>query len=245
MASKQLPLNSQRASQGLCSRFAYYSSHILFQIRSKVTSNDILRAWLDLRSDYLAMALELEAPPANADCESCKQSRFEYRCQECFPCPFICGNCCLKNHGSQPFHKIEKWNGKCFIPADLQSLGLVLHLGHRGTPCPASERNAYNLGAPLRIVHGSGICIRQVQYCECQGAPDRAIQLFRHRLFPATFEKPETAFTFSALDYFYLDAMECKTSASSFYAKLKRLASGAFPQDIPVSLFYSNPAEKH
>jgi hypothetical protein len=197
---------------------------------------------LDLRGDYLAAALELEAPPATVGCESCKHSFFEYRCQDCFPCAFICRSCCLKNHRNQPFHKIEKWNGKCFIPADLLSLGLVLHLGHQGNICPAP--NSEKARAALRIIHPSGVHIRHVQYCECKDAPNRAVQLFRHRLFPATFEKPETAFTFSVLDHFYIDAMECKTSASSFFTKLKRLTSNAFPQDVPVSLFSSNANAK-
>jgi hypothetical protein len=183
------------------------------------------------------MALELEAPPSNFNCESCKQFDFEYRCQDCFPQAFTCGNCCLKSHRSLPFHKIEKWNGKCFVSAELRSLGLVLHLGHQGNPCPvsASEGDFEQSRSALRVIHQSGVHFHQVQYCECKEAPSRAIQLFRHRLFPATFERPETAFTFAVLDYFHIDAMECKTSASSFFSKLKRLTCSAFPQEVPVS----------
>ncbi|KAI6137012.1 hypothetical protein F5141DRAFT_1059940 [Pisolithus sp. B1] len=47
-----------------------------------------------------------------------------------------------------------------------------------------------------------------------------------HRLFPASISKPKTAFTFDVLDHFLIDALECKTSAMSFYQKLKRTGNG-------------------
>jgi hypothetical protein len=54
-------------------------------------------------------------------------------------------------------------------------------------------------------------------------------------LFPASHQRPETAFTFDALDHFYIDAMECKTAASSFIKKICRLTNNAFPHTVPVS----------
>ncbi|KAI6015950.1 hypothetical protein EDC04DRAFT_2608628 [Pisolithus marmoratus] len=50
------------------------------------------------------------------------------------------------------------------------------------------------------------------------------------RLFPASISKPKTAFTFDVLDHFLIDALECKTSAMSFYQKLKRFTNNAFPE---------------
>ncbi|KAI6041138.1 hypothetical protein EDC04DRAFT_2601888 [Pisolithus marmoratus] len=52
----------------------------------------------------------------------------------------------------------------------------------------------------------------------------------RQRLFPASISKPKTAFTFSVLDHFLIDALECKTSAMSFYQKLKRFTNNALPE---------------
>jgi hypothetical protein len=54
-------------------------------------------------------------------------------------------------------------------------------------------------------------------------------------LYPASIERPETAFTFSLLDYFQVDAVECKTSANNFYNKLRRLTNSLFPDTVPVS----------
>ncbi|KAI5985315.1 hypothetical protein EDC04DRAFT_2913872 [Pisolithus marmoratus] len=50
------------------------------------------------------------------------------------------------------------------------------------------------------------------------------------RLFLASISKPKTAFTFDVLDHFLIDALECKTSAMSFYQKLKRFTNNAFPE---------------
>ena len=36
-----------------------------------------------------------------------------------------------------PFHRISRWNGKCFTPSTLSNAGLTLNLGHSGTLCPA------------------------------------------------------------------------------------------------------------
>ncbi|KAI5987802.1 hypothetical protein EDC04DRAFT_2873316 [Pisolithus marmoratus] len=49
----------------------------------------------------------------------------------------------------------------------------------------------------------------------------------------ASISKPKTAFTFDVLNHFLVDALECKTSAMSFYQKLKQLTNNAFPDRVP------------
>ncbi|KAI9574133.1 hypothetical protein HD554DRAFT_2010421, partial [Boletus coccyginus] len=44
-----------------------------------------------------------------------------------------------------------------------------------------------------------------------------------------------TAFTFAILDEFLIEALECKTLASSFYQKLYRLTNNPFPDTLPMS----------
>jgi hypothetical protein len=41
------------------------------------------------------------------------------------------------------------------------------------------------------------------------------------------------------LDYFGIDSMECKTSAQSFFQKLKRVTNNAFPDELPVGWSFS------
>jgi len=141
----------------------------------------------------------------------------------------------------------------------LHTEGFILHLGHGGLCCPANvtspatgletaedgERDEIDEvllegweprdTRTLVIIGISGICQLIVSWCCCPGAPDHATQLFQHRLFPASTSRPSTAFTFAVLEYFHIDAVECKTSASNFSNKLRRLTDSSSPQSVPVS----------
>ncbi|KIK24133.1 hypothetical protein PISMIDRAFT_64579, partial [Pisolithus microcarpus 441] len=79
----------------------------------------------------------------------------------------------------------------------------------------------------MTIVHTDGIFSHEVSVCSCPGSDssDWHLDLLRQRLFPASISKPKTAFTFDVLDHFLIDALECKTSAMSFYQKLKRFTN--------------------
>ena len=90
----------------------------------------------------------------------------------------------------------------------------------------------------LVIIDISGVYQLIVSWCCCPGAPNHATQLFQHRLFPASTSRPSTAFTFAVLEYFHVDAVECKTSASNFFNKLCRLTDFSSPQSVPVSKTY-------
>jgi hypothetical protein len=95
------------------------------------------------------------------------------------------------------------------------------------------------VGDRVRVVNTTGIFSRRVRWCECQG-DDGAIvaqdmQLLEHQLYPATSDRPSTVFTFNVLDEFIIDSLECKTSAWTFLAKLRRLTDAVFPLSTPVS----------
>jgi CxC2 like cysteine cluster associated with KDZ transposases len=84
------------------------------------------------------------------------------------------------------------------------------------------------------IPHSSGVFHHCVQFCNCPGSSENHIQLFTHGLFSASIKRPQTAFTFDVLDHFYVDAMECKTAAMSFFQKLRRFTNNAFPNTVPA-----------
>jgi CxC2 like cysteine cluster associated with KDZ transposases len=77
---------------------------------------------------------------------------------------------------------------------------------------------------------------RRIQWCHCSDAPERHIQLLQHGLYPASLHRPKTAFTFQVLQYFWIDAVECKTSAMNFFSKLRRLTNYSMPHRVPVSI---------
>ena len=115
--------------------------------------------------------------------------------------------------------------------------------------CPAAvDQEAFELGfgsskagnndkdgnPVITIVDRSGVHEIGVRWCCCLDAPERDVQLLSAGLFPATFRNPRTAFTFRVLEEFHLDNLECKTTPSQFFSRLKRLTSHEFPNAVPV-----------
>jgi hypothetical protein len=93
------------------------------------------------------------------------------------------------------------------------------------------------------VVDSSGVFHHTIRSCSCQSARSFHAQLLDMRLYPATMSRPETLFTFSVLDYFHIDSLECKTSALNFYNKLRRITNSHFPNDVPVIIIMSSIRE--
>ncbi|KAI6150350.1 hypothetical protein BKA82DRAFT_4328481 [Pisolithus tinctorius] len=79
----------------------------------------------------------------------------------------------------------------------------------------------------------TGVHFIVVNWCGCETAETRYILLLRAKLFPSTFKKPSTAFTFAILDDFLRDNLECGTSGMNYYSKLLQITSSVFPHLIP------------
>ncbi|KAJ7831818.1 hypothetical protein B0H14DRAFT_2592383 [Mycena olivaceomarginata] len=93
------------------------------------------------------------------------------------------------------------------------------------------------VGDRLQFVHTTGLFSRRVRRCSC---PDQDgivtpfdVQLLQGQFYPATAERPSTAFTFGVLDEFAMDALECKTAGMTFLSKLRRLTDPIFPLSTP------------
>ena len=82
----------------------------------------------------------------------------------------------------------------------------------------------------MTLVHVNGVFEHYVKFCKCSDASSEHEQLFIYRLFPSTFD---------ALEYFGIDSMECKTSAQSFFQKLRSVTNNAFPDEVLVCLPFS------
>lgn len=235
---------------------------------------------MEKRAIYLADLIALTACNSTDICRTCKGPDAHWKCMDCIGHPLQCKACCHDSHALLPFHRVEKWTGQFFRPAWLQEVGIIIHLGHNGLPCPrnddenpfedfgdmdidesdgdsdwenevaVNDADGPGLSAftdraemsatatkgttPMCVVDRSGIHPIPVHWCRCPGhlADDR--QLFAMGLFPSTFKRIRTAFTFQVLDDFRIDNLECKTAASAFYQKLKRITSNAFPASVKV-----------
>jgi len=92
-----------------------------------------------------------------------------------------------------------------------------------------------NDGNPIiTVIDRSGVHEIGVSWCRCPEAPERDMQLMMAGLFPATFHNPKTAFTFRVLEDFHLDNLECKTTPSQFFSRLRRFTNDEFPNTVPV-----------
>jgi CxC2 like cysteine cluster associated with KDZ transposases len=120
-------------------------------------------------------------------------------------------------------------------PEDIREDGESKGTRKHGKPRDISK----NVTVTVNIVHTTGVFKHKIRWCHCQSAAKKPVQLFQMRLFSASYSRPETAFTFDVLDHFHIDAMECKTAASSFMKKLCRLTNNAFPRVVPVSAIVS------
>ncbi|KAG1805032.1 uncharacterized protein HD556DRAFT_1328019 [Suillus plorans] len=83
------------------------------------------------------------------------------------------------------------------------------------------------------IVDKFGVHRLEVRCCDCPNAMSPDIQMFRHRFFPASFNRPKTVFTFRVLDDFLLDSLECSISVMNYYSKLRRMTLSMFPHLVP------------
>jgi CxC2 like cysteine cluster associated with KDZ transposases len=86
----------------------------------------------------------------------------------------------------------------------------------------------------ITVIDRSGVHEIGVSWCSCDEAPERDMQLMTVGLFPATFHNPKTVFTFRVLEDFHLDNLECKTTPSQFFSRLRRLTNDEFPYTVPV-----------
>lgn len=214
------------------------------------TAHDHLREWKEThRNVYMPVYLE-HAGRRNIQCQGCQGSEpANLRCIDCFGSHCFCQACILEIHQKLPCHRLEKWNGDCFIGTTLMSEGFLLHLGHGGLACPNMDidksgeeddsacwgKSGYS--HTLTLVGVAGFFLHKVAWCRCLfegGRVTSAMQLFQERLFPATHTRPETAFSFDVLDHFWVDMMECKTSNQAFVRKLGRITNPDFPDDSPV-----------
>ncbi|KAJ8695381.1 hypothetical protein PTI98_007984 [Pleurotus ostreatus] len=152
----------------------------------------------------------------------------EYRCLECFGSVNECLTCCLMRHEHLPFHRIERWNGNCFVKSSLNTMGLRIQLGHESEGCTNPEP------APkvFVVLHVNGVHNLCVDYCNCETREPRRVQLLRAGWYPATVHYPATCATLELLKHFHGLSLCSKVSAHEYYMNLERLTDNS-RVDVP------------
>jgi hypothetical protein len=162
-----------------------------------------------------------------------------FKCMDCFVTSVTCSGCAVKSHTHHPFHRVARWNGQFFQDVSLSQLGLTLHLGHNGHPCP--NGSTVQAGRTFVIVHTNGFHRMAIAFCACRSDKGDAVPQFRQLvtagLFPATLTQPESVFTFDVLDNWHQHALTSKKSAHDYHDALRRLTNPVFLSDVPVRVF--------
>lgn len=112
----------------------------------------------------------------------------------------------------------QRWNGLYFSNETLQNIGLKIQLGHDGADCAAPAAKSTD----FEVLDTSGQHTITLSFCGCPGAPHPRVQLLRSQWFPATTNRPNSAFTFDVLNMFQLLNLQGKISAYDFYESMMR-----------------------
>ncbi|KAG9125670.1 hypothetical protein FRC07_006686 [Ceratobasidium sp. 392] len=195
----------------------------------KNSPNRYLREWLqDFAETYLPLLFARDALPPASLCSSCQQScdKF-YKCRTCLsPCA-LCAPCLLARHQHTPTHFVQNWNGKFWVNASLADLGMVLHLGHNGAPCPQTGSTVLVLVGDLH-----GFANVNVAFCDCPKHASRSSQLLAAGFMACSDHLPQSAFTLSMLDHLSVFTTAGKCSGFKYWTVLKRLTNTGFPGKV-------------
>ncbi|KAF7982026.1 hypothetical protein HWV62_30278 [Athelia sp. TMB] len=191
--------------------------------RKRTKSDTPLLNWIPDIDVFLKEILRLEGRGDYAQdktCNFCTIEAPEYRCEDCFGGKLYCKKCILLLHSRNPLHHIEKWNTMFFERTSLKSMGLRVQLGHSVRDACTNPLSSYN--NTFTVLDLTGIHQIHLDYCACQTAQPRHIQLLRASWYPSTTSNPRTAATFRLLEHFQLLTFESKASGFALYNTLSR-----------------------
>ncbi|TFK79910.1 hypothetical protein K466DRAFT_605772 [Polyporus arcularius HHB13444] len=198
------------------------------ETRADLRASTKVVEWLPMRQQTLDELLRYEGCDEDVHspllCSGCGLKDAVVRCMECEGRELRCGECAVDDHSRLPLHRLQEWDGKTFKRTSLRTHGLVVQLGHNGQPCanPSSKTRR------IVVVDITGVHEVEVSFCECISAGSRTlvsewVQLMRRGWFPATNNRPATAFTFRTLDTFQETNFQGKLSLYDYWRSLERL----------------------
>lgn len=214
-----------------------------------------LQQWIELRQTFLEEFLRHDGRGDfldNSTCFVCKKEGELYKCEDCTHGALLkCQGCTNSIHFSQPFHRIkvknpllcisfllmtyQHWNGQFFDKTSLRDLGLQVQLGHSGGRCPCPERGPQT----FTVFALSGVHHVDINYCGCHDEPvSKTVQILRQGWFPASFIRPQTAFTFDCLSFFHELTLQGKVNVYDFYHTLLRVTDNPNLSKTVVSVFF-------
>lgn len=168
-----------------------------------------------------------------------------YRCTHCMMPQVLCKSCIVETHDKNPLHIVEEWadeeHGRFWRRLSLESLGLVINLGHGGSKCEKYTTTPRS----LVLVHEHGIHTIAVRFCWCltDGGKRRhdTSQLIQHGFWPGSWKEPGSVYSIQLLHRFAQLTHQAGTSAHDFMAYLAQLTNGVEISYVKVSTYAARP----
>src|SRR5258705_4494094 len=113
-----------------------------------------MKLWLtEKRENYMKKIIEMKAGPQAQDpvCPGCRVGKDSWRYKDCANKKAVCMLCCRNAHKHDLFHYVEKWNGRFYLQGALWQVGVKIHLGHDGKPCPWSTAALFGLNEYIQV----------------------------------------------------------------------------------------------
>jgi hypothetical protein len=169
---------------------------------------------------------------------SCGRGKCLVTCRDCDRYQTSCAECFVESHYQNYSHWARVWDPleRIFIKTDYshvlpEEAGTAIELGHLESGAPHCASN--DRPSSFTITHSNGIHSTRIRFCSCS-PEDKSIQLIKAGLFPATAEKPESAFTFAVLDEFQTHNLQSKVAAFDYILGLRRLTNNVATHRVPV-----------
>ena len=90
-----------------------------------------MQQYVDHVEEFLKALISHEAMPEGArPCQNCMKSLTLWRCRDCILATPWCWTCMHNSHLENPFHRIERWNGAYYRPAELRDVSTYLFIQH-------------------------------------------------------------------------------------------------------------------
>lgn len=128
---------------------------------------------------------------------------------------------------------LKVWRDNFYQRTSLYELGLCFYIGHQHTPCPSAS--SYS---KILIVDLNGTHRVNAQFCACEdtlGYVEHYRQLLRTGWYPASFDRPTTAFAFDLLDTYHKLTLQGKLNLYDFYSSILQKTDNCGRIKAPVS----------
>jgi len=126
------------------------------------------------------------------------------------------------------------WKDGFYQRTSLRELGFCFYISHKHTTCPSA-----GLPKTILVIHVNGAHYVDVQFCACSVSPgwvENYRQLLRICWYPASFNRPQTAFTFDLLDTYHKLTLQGKLNLYDFHSSIMQKTDNCGREKMIVSV---------